>query len=156
MLLLPTDSPSNASGPSQLFALLWSKEQFYDLSEKPKNAAIKFWTTARVGLKKVPNREDSDSSRRWNALYQSINQAAGDIVVITGDFSAGIHRLAQYSELAEHVKKPIYFVLGNHDRYGTTFANAEGRPYQGLLQKEAICQGLERPSSKGRSHLWLV
>ena len=65
------------------------------------------------------------SHRTRNGLYQSINQAAGEIVVITGDLSAGAHRLAQYSELAEHVRKPIYFVLGNHDRYGTTFANAE-------------------------------
>jgi predicted phosphodiesterase len=58
-------------------------------------------------------------------LYQSINQAAGQIVVITGDLSAGTHRLAQYSEVAEQIRKPVYFVLGNHDRYGTTFANAE-------------------------------
>jgi predicted MPP superfamily phosphohydrolase len=58
------------------------------------------------------------SHQTRNALYQSINQAGGEIVVITGDLSAGLHRLAQYSELAEHVRKPIYFVLGNHDRYG--------------------------------------
>ena len=60
-----------------------------------------------------------------NDLYRSINHAAGEIVVITGDLSAGPHRLAQYVELAEKVRKPIYFVLGNHDRYGTTFANTE-------------------------------
>jgi predicted MPP superfamily phosphohydrolase len=58
-------------------------------------------------------------------LYDSINQAAGEIVIITGDLSAGSHRLAQYTELAEQIKKPVYFVLGNHDRYGTTFANTE-------------------------------
>ena len=63
--------------------------------------------------------------RTRNDLYRSINQAAGEIVVITGDISAGPHRSDQYSELAEHVNKPIYFVLGNHDRYGTTFANTE-------------------------------
>ena len=65
------------------------------------------------------------SHRTRNQLYQSINQAAGEIVVITGDLSAGPHRLAQYTELAEQIRKPVYFVLGNHDRYGTTFANAE-------------------------------
>jgi predicted MPP superfamily phosphohydrolase len=65
------------------------------------------------------------SHQTRNALYQSINQAVGDIVVITGDLSAGTHRLAQYSELAEQIRKPIYFVLGNHDRYGSTFANTE-------------------------------
>jgi predicted MPP superfamily phosphohydrolase len=65
------------------------------------------------------------SHRTRHDLYQSINQAAGEIVVITGDISAGPHRSDQYTELAEHVTKPIYFVLGNHDRYGTTFANTE-------------------------------
>jgi len=65
------------------------------------------------------------SHRTRNQLYQSINQAAGEIVVITGDLSAGPHRLAQYTELAEQIRKPVYFVLGNHDRYGTTFVNAE-------------------------------
>jgi predicted phosphodiesterase len=58
-------------------------------------------------------------------LYQSVNHAAGEIVVITGDLSTGTQRPAQYSELAEQIRKPVYFVLGNHDRYGTTFANAE-------------------------------
>ena len=37
----------------------------------------------------------------------------------------GPHRLGQYTELAEQIRKPVCFVLGNHDRYGTTFANAE-------------------------------
>jgi predicted MPP superfamily phosphohydrolase len=65
------------------------------------------------------------SHRTRNQLYQSINLAAGEIVVITGDLSAGPHRLARYTELAEQIRKPVYFELGNHDRYGTTFANAE-------------------------------
>jgi hypothetical protein len=37
-------------------------------------------------------------------------------------------RLAQYSELAEKVRKPIYFVLVNHDRYGSTFATCWAVP----------------------------
>jgi 3',5'-cyclic-AMP phosphodiesterase len=65
------------------------------------------------------------SHRTRNQLYQAINQAPGEIVVITGDLSAGPHRLAQYTELAEQIRKPVYFVLGNHDRYGTTFASAD-------------------------------
>jgi 3',5'-cyclic-AMP phosphodiesterase len=65
------------------------------------------------------------SHRTRQLLYRSINQANGEIVIITGDLSAGSHRLAQYIELAEQIKKPVYFVLGNHDRYGTTFANTE-------------------------------
>jgi 3',5'-cyclic-AMP phosphodiesterase len=59
------------------------------------------------------------------ALYESINKSSGQAVLITGDISAGRHRFGHYCELAREVKKPIYFVLGNHDRYGTTFADAE-------------------------------
>ena len=65
------------------------------------------------------------SHRTRLQLYHSINHAAGEIVIITGDLSAGSYRLAQYTELAEQIKKRVYFVLGNHDRYGTTFANTE-------------------------------
>ena len=65
------------------------------------------------------------SHQTRNLLYQAINEAAGEIVVITGDLSAGRHRLAQYTELAEQIRKPVYFVLGNHDRYGTTFAGTD-------------------------------
>jgi predicted MPP superfamily phosphohydrolase len=65
------------------------------------------------------------SHRTRDRFYHSINQAPGEIVIITGDLSAGPHRLAQYTEVAEQIRKPTYFVLGNHDRYGTTFANAE-------------------------------
>ena len=59
------------------------------------------------------------------ALYELINKSAGQVVLVTGDISAGRHRYGHYCELAREVKKPIYFVLGNHDRYGTTFADAE-------------------------------
>src|SRR5271165_2912220 len=65
------------------------------------------------------------SHRTRDRFYHSINQAPGESVIITGDLSAGPHRLGQYTELAEQIRKPVYFVLGNHDRYGTTFANAE-------------------------------
>ena len=43
--------------------------------------------------------------RTRHQLYDSINQEAGEIVLITGDLSAGSHRLAQYTELAEQIKK---------------------------------------------------
>ena len=45
--------------------------------------------------------------RARHQLYDSINQAPGEIVIITGDLSAGSHRLAQYTELAEEIKKPV-------------------------------------------------
>ena len=83
------------------------------------------------------------SHRTRSGLYQSVNQAAGEIVVITGDLSAGPHRFAQYTELAEQIRKPIYFVLGNHDRYGTTFADTEAvvRRVTGLLPRMVRLDG---------------
>jgi predicted MPP superfamily phosphohydrolase len=81
------------------------------------------------------------SHRTRDRFYHSINQAPGEIVIITGDLSAGPHRLGQYTELAEQIRKPIYFVLGNHDRYGTTFENAEAvvERVTTLLAKRLAC-----------------
>jgi predicted MPP superfamily phosphohydrolase len=69
------------------------------------------------------------SHRTRHDLYRSINQAAGEIVVITGDLPAGTHRSAQYSDLADqHFQK----------RHGVGF----GRPHKvasNLTTPEAGC-----------------
>lgn len=53
-------------------------------------------------------------------LCTVIHRAKPDALLITGDIAASKH-LCRYLEfLADSLRKPIYFVLGNHDYYGSS------------------------------------
>ena len=56
-------------------------------------------------------------------FYHRLSQAHGENVVITGDISDGRHLCNHLLELGEACgKKSLYFVLGNHDFYGSSLA----------------------------------
>jgi len=56
-------------------------------------------------------------------FYHRLSKAPGEVVVITGDISNSRHLCAHLLELGEACgKRPIFFVLGNHDYYGSSFA----------------------------------
>lgn len=48
-----------------------------------------------------------------------------DAIAITGDLSDGRHLEDDLRSLGLSIKKPVFFVLGNHDRYHSSFAAAE-------------------------------
>jgi len=50
-------------------------------------------------------------------FYQQVKKHPGKSVFITGDIAEATCIEAILQEIAEHVNKPIYFVLGNHDYY---------------------------------------
>lgn len=50
-------------------------------------------------------------------FYQEIINAQCDGVLISGDIAEAINIEAILVEMTEFIKKPIYFVLGNHDYY---------------------------------------
>jgi Icc-related predicted phosphoesterase len=55
-------------------------------------------------------------------FYQSLRACAADAILLGGDI-AEAPSLAQYlAELEAATEQPIYFVLGNHDFYGSSFA----------------------------------
>ncbi len=56
-----------------------------------------------------------DESRR-STFYDSITNDC-DALVISGDIAEATSIVKILEEMAAHVKKPIYFVLGNHDYY---------------------------------------
>ena len=66
------------------------------------------------------------SERELNTFLETLAAAPADAILITGDISV-------YTKLGEHLQKlnkigvPIYFVLGNHDFYGTRFAHLRKR-----------------------------
>lgn len=50
-------------------------------------------------------------------FYQSMIDSAADAVLISGDIAEASSIVTLLSEMAEAIKKPIYFVAGNHDYY---------------------------------------
>ncbi|HEY3897104.1 MAG TPA: metallophosphoesterase [Chthoniobacter sp.] len=56
---------------------------------------------------------------------ESFAKAPADAFAITGDISDGRYLEHHLSLLAEAIRKPLFLLLGNHDRYHTSFAEAE-------------------------------
>ena len=53
-------------------------------------------------------------------LCKTILTAETDAVLITGDIASAQHLCKYLDYLADEIRKPIYFVLGNHDYYGSS------------------------------------
>lgn len=53
-------------------------------------------------------------------FYRSITEANLDALLITGDIAEAPSIKVLLQEMASFIKKPIYFVLGNHDYYRST------------------------------------
>ena len=50
-------------------------------------------------------------------FYHEIVNTQCDGVLISGDIAEAPYLVSILNEMAEHIKKPIYFILGNHDYY---------------------------------------
>lgn len=59
------------------------------------------------------------------AFYQQIINTSADAVLITGDIAEGTNVIALLREMRNQIKKPIYFVLGNHDYYGKSIVELQ-------------------------------
>ena len=60
-----------------------------------------------------------------HAFCESLAQTSADAIAITGDISDGPRLERHLSLIAGSVQKPIFVLLGNHDRYHNSFADAE-------------------------------
>lgn len=56
-----------------------------------------------------------DHERR--KFYQEVSNTHGEAILITGDIAEATCLGNMLNEMADYIKKPIYFVLGNHDYY---------------------------------------
>jgi len=71
------------------------------------------WTTD-LHLNSVP-------INAWEQWVRQISVQKADGLVITGDISEGDDVVPQLQRIADHINLPVYFILGNHDFYGSTF-----------------------------------
>jgi len=71
------------------------------------------WTTD-LHLNSVP-------THAWEQWVRTISALKADGLVITGDISEGDDVVPQLQRIASDINLPVYFVLGNHDFYGSTF-----------------------------------
>lgn len=55
----------------------------------------------------------------WEAWIHSMRLMAGDCLLITGDISESEDVVWQLQRIEELLSLPVYFVLGNHDYYGS-------------------------------------
>jgi len=75
----------------------------------------------------------------YKAFLHRIHATGADVLVITGDISEG-HSFSRYlTTLRDDARMPVFFVLGNHDFYGSSIAAGRAaasqchRPAQGLV-----------------------
>ena len=69
-------------------------------------------------------------------LYQDIVETKSNAVLISGDIAEAPTVSEILEEMAQHIAKPIYFVLGNHDYYQSSVANVRQKVIQ-LSQKNS-------------------
>lgn len=65
------------------------------------------------------------SPTQYFGEYLMAENPEADGLIITGDISTGNLLYKHLKELAEGFTKPIYFVLGNHDFWGSSFSEIE-------------------------------
>ena len=58
-------------------------------------------------------------------FIQQVAQTEADVFAITGDISDGDNLENDFLCIGKHITKPVFVLLGNHDRYHTSFAAAE-------------------------------
>ena len=72
-----------------------------------------WWTDPHFELLSVVQRKQ---------VLNAWSESLADCAIVTGDISHGSTTLDWLRQLAEVFDRPVYFVLGNHDYYGTSIA----------------------------------
>ena len=65
---------------------------------------------------------DADTSPQRLDFYETLAQAETDVFFISGDIANSMLVEPCLVDLAQAVQRPVYFVLGNHDYYGSSIA----------------------------------
>lgn len=85
--------------------------------------------------------------RSLEEFHASLAQTSADAIAISGDISDGRWLERHLSMIARSVQKPIFVVLGNYDRYHTSFADAEEQ-----VRRVVEIRGIRARSASRSSH----
>lgn len=56
-------------------------------------------------------------------FYAELKESAGDVIVVSGDIAESHNVVPLIMEMKFHTEKELFFVLGNHDFYGSSIKN---------------------------------
>lgn len=78
-----------------------------------------------------------DAAER-EASFAALRATPAEAIALSGDIAEGANTVAYLDELARQVRRPIYFVLGNHDFYGSSVARTRQRITALTAQRELL------------------
>lgn len=84
---------------------------------------------------------DHLSPHRFDEFIRSWQKIECDAFLITGDISNGERVVDDVQRLVTTLQKPVYFVLGNHDYYGSSTERVRWRVQENLKDPNAVCLG---------------
>src|SRR5262245_13897401 len=67
------------------------------------------------------------SPAQARSFYCKVGETAPDAVLLSGDIAEAPSVERYLLEMAEHLQRPLYFVLGNHDFYGGSIQDVRAR-----------------------------
>ncbi|MCE5317137.1 MAG: metallophosphoesterase, partial [Parachlamydia sp.] len=73
---------------------------------------------------------DATEKAHLEQFYQFIEANDPAAILIGGDISNGYQSLIHLKNMGERLKKPLYFVLGNHDFYNGSIKKMRGKVRQ--------------------------
>lgn len=79
---------------------------------------------------------DSASTESRTQFVRGINQANADKVLFTGDIATGKTIISELKWLHQTIDAPLYFVLGNHDYYGSSIETVRSHVSQWTQRQE--------------------
>lgn len=100
--------------------VLWTSDIRFHHTPPPAGSGIPFDVIPILWLSDVHLDHATAAARL--ALATQLQNAAGRVLLVTGDISVAPHLVADLEYLAAAAARPLYFVLGNHDHYGGTVA----------------------------------
>lgn len=78
-----------------------------------------------------------DAAER-EAFFNAVRATSAEAIALSGDIAEGINTALYLDEMARQFQRPIYFVLGNHDFYGSSVARARQRITSLTAQREFL------------------